>query len=237
MAAAAMRRDSFSDGYDDHQAFSHRYIAQHHGPPHRNLASSVTIGTADRYSVDIDDIRYPPHERDDNLVYEASVLTARQRYGHGQPTSWHDGSQMATRVNAVQQQHSFGNGNLTSASLPSYSSHHAHHSQLPQLHVGGTRLLPHPSTVPDPQPALMHQNYDGTHQNHRLPESSTLLTPLPGYSAPALMTSMQTGGGGMSFGVSAESYELYETDIDNGSRPGTGHASLGGHASTDEYSQ
>lgn len=229
MAAAAMRRDSYSDGYDDHHSFGHRYMPQHHGLSQRHISSSVNIGSAERYSLPVDDMRYPPNERDDSLVYESATLTARPRYGH-QPASWHDGSTMSHRVNAVQQHNSFGNGDVNaSSSLPSYTSH-AHHSQLPQLHVGGGRMQPHPSTVPDSQSALMHHS-------QRLPESSTLMTPLPGYSTPALMSSMQAGGGGLAFGVSAESYELYETDIDNGSRPGTGHASLGGHASTDEYSQ
>ncbi|KJA23880.1 hypothetical protein HYPSUDRAFT_201012 [Hypholoma sublateritium FD-334 SS-4] len=51
VTAAAMRLDSFSDG-----------------TPHQTLASSVTVGSADRYSADIDDITYAPHEWDDNLV-------------------------------------------------------------------------------------------------------------------------------------------------------------------------
>ncbi|KAF8966327.1 hypothetical protein BDZ97DRAFT_1917704 [Flammula alnicola] len=232
-SAAAMHRDSFSDGYDDHQGFNHRYLGTHHAlQHHRHLPSSVTIGTAERYSVAIDEIRYPPQDRDDGLGVYEPALTARQRYGGNvQPASWHGGSNLSARANAVQQPSYNSYNNSPTTSLP---TQHAHHSQLPQLDMGGGRLQPHPSTVPDHQSAPMQSLSNSQQDGGRLPQNSTLLTPLPGYPTSSLMPSLHNGGGNVAY--TTEGYELYETDIDNGSRPGTGHASLGGHASADEFS-
>lgn len=202
-----MRRDSYNDAYDDSGYYDLSSHSLHHRQPHSShhsgLPSSVSIphsGTADRYSVSIEDIRYPAHDRDDGLVNYGSLAT-RQRYGGNIPSSWHGGSHNPSRSN-IQQQY-------ISSSLPNQS---AHHSQLPQLSIN----------------SRLHQSSSGALPPNRLPQNSTLLTPLPGYQ-PSLIPLLQSGNG---LSYSADGYDAY--DEDTNSRPGTGRASIGAH-SGDEF--
>ena len=153
-------------------------------------------GTTDRYSVSIDDIRYPAHDRDDDhdLISYGSLAT-RQRYSGSLPSSWHGGSHISSRP-SIQQQY-------LASSLPNQPSHH---SQLPQLSIN----------------SRLHQSSSDTLPLNRLPQNSTLLTPLPGYQTTSLIP---ISGNGLS-------YEVY--DDDSNSRPGTGHASIGAN-SGDEF--
>ena len=193
-----MRRESFSDGYDDHSGFSHRYLGSHslhhrqHPSHHPGMAltGSVTVGTVDRYSVAIDDIRYPPHGREDDFeLYDDPSPGARQRYSGLHPASWH-GSTFPTRPNIQ-------------AYTPSPLTKHTHHSHLPQLAIN-TQL-----TRPSPTPV----------HGSRLPQNSTLLTPLHGHAGSLIAPPDNA----RSIAYTAEGYEVYESDT---SRPGTGHASL-----------
>jgi transcription factor CON7 len=207
-----VRRDSYSDAYDDNGYYDHRYLSSHsihHRPlhsSHSGLPSSVSIphsGTTDRYSVAIDDIRYPAHDRDEGLINYGS-LASRHRYGGNLPSSWHGGSHISSRQN-IQQQY-------LSSSLPNQS---AHHSQLPQLNIN----------------SRLHQSSSasGTLPQNRLPQNSTLLTPLPGYQT-SLIPLLQSGNG---LSYSTDGYEAY--DEDNNSRSRTGHANSIGTRSGDEY--
>ncbi|KAF9554502.1 hypothetical protein CPC08DRAFT_727094 [Agrocybe pediades] len=208
--AAQMRRESYSDSYDDHPAFGHRYMSSHmqqrpHSSHHPGLGlpSSVNMGSSDRYSIAMDDPRYPQHDRDDGMgAYDQ--MSARQRYGNLQAASWQSGSNLSSRSNV----------NYSASAM---SSQHVHHSQLPQLAIH--------SRLPG------EQNESMSHLN-RLPQNSTLLTPLPGYSTSSLMPPLQNGNGSVAY--TADGYEIYEDD--NG-RPSTGHASIGsmGHGSGDDF--
>jgi hypothetical protein len=204
-----VRQDSYSDAYDDNGYYEQRYLSSHSihhrslHSSHSGLPSSVSIphsGTADRYSVAIDDIRYPAHDRDEGLI-NYGPLAGRQRYGGNLPSSWHGGSHISSRPN-IQQQY-------LSSSLPNQSTHH---SQLPQLSTN----------------SRLHQSSSGTLPQNRLPQNSTLLTPLPGYQT-SLIPLLHSGHG---LSYSTDGYEAY--DEDNNSRSGTGHASIGTH-SGDEF--
>ena len=210
-ANTIVRRDSYSDAYDDNGYYDHRYLSSHSihhrslHSAHSGLPSSVSIphsGTTDRYSVSIDDIRYPAHDRDEGLINYGS-LASRHRYGGNLASSWHGGSHISSRPN-IQQQY-------LSSSLPNQS---AHHSQLPQLSIT----------------SRLHQSSSasGTLPQNRLPQNSTLLTPLPGYQT-SLIPLLQSGNG---LPYSTDGYEAY--DEDNNPRSGTGHASIGTH-SGDEF--
>ena len=210
-ANAIARRDSYGDTYDDNGYYDHRYLNSHSihhrslHSSHSGLPSSVSIphsGTTDRYSVAIDDIRYPAHDRDEGLINYGS-LASRHRYGGNLPSSWHGGSHLSSRTN-IQQQY-------LSSSLPNQS---AHHSQLPQLNINSR--LHQSSTV------------SGTLSQNRLPQNSTLLSPLPGYQT-SLIPLLQSGNG---LSYSHDGYETY--DEDSNSRSRTGHASIGTH-SGDEF--
>ena len=169
-----MRRDSYNDAYDDNGYYDQRYLNSHsihhrvvHSSHHSGLPSSVSIphsGTSDRYSVSIEDIRYPAHDRDDGLINYGS-LASRQRYGSNLPSSWHGGSHVSPRPN-IQQPY-------LSSSLPNQP---AHHSQLPQLNINSRLHQPSSSTLPV----------------NRLAQNSTLLTPLPGYQT-SLIPTLQSG--------------------------------------------
>jgi transcription factor CON7 len=63
-----------------------------------------------------------------------------------------------------------------------------------------------------------------------LPPGSTLLTPLPGYEPPAIISNMQ---GDQELGY--EAYDRYGRTYESDGRPGTGHASLGGTSADGEY--
>ena len=130
------------------------------------------------------------------------TMMGRPRTGNFQPASWHGGSHMPPR-------------NIQQQSFSTPLQMHPHHSQLPHLSINAR-----------PQPSL---DSDTTGHINRLPHNSTLLTPLPGYSAPSLM---QNGGGNVAYNT--QSYEIYE---DDGGRPGTGHASIAsmGHGSGDDF--
>ncbi|KDR80662.1 hypothetical protein GALMADRAFT_207666 [Galerina marginata CBS 339.88] len=208
--SVSMRRDSYSDSYDDQAGYNQRYLLHslHHRPhsSHHPGMGSVTIGTTERYTVPIEDIRYPPQERDDALgAYDHT--TTRQRYSNVQPASWHGGSNVSSLRNVPQ---SYNPSSLST-----------HHSQLPQLAIN-TRL---PQPLGDDEPAAAQLN--------RLPQNSTLLTPLPGYHTPSLMAPLHNGSGSVAY--TPQGYEIYEEDS-NG-RPGTGHASIAsmGHASGDDF--
>ena len=192
-----MRRESFSDNYDDHSGFNHRYLGSHslHHRQHSShqhgmgLTGSVAVGTVDRYAVAIDGIRYPPQDREDDFeLYDDPSLTARQRYSGLHPPSWHS-STFPTRPNIQ-------------AYTPSPLTKHTHHSHLPQLAINTHMTRPSPTPV--------HGN--------RLPQNSTLLTPLHGHGDHSLIAPLDNT---RSVGYT-EGYEVYETDT---SRPGTGHAS------------
>ncbi|KAF8906227.1 hypothetical protein CPB84DRAFT_1844485 [Gymnopilus junonius] len=205
-AVVSMRHDSYSDSYDDHTGFNQRYLAHSlqqrpHSSHHPGLGS-VTIGTTNRYSIPIDDIRYPVQERDDGMgAYDRMI--SRHKFGNMQPASWHGGSHLP--VQNIQQQ----------PFATSLSAQHAHYSQLPQLAINPR--LP-PSADPD----------NAAHLS-RLPQNSTLLTPLPGYSTLSLIQNNSGSGA-----YTSQGYETYEDD--NG-RPGTGHASIAsmGHGSGDDF--
>jgi hypothetical protein len=192
------------ESYDDHSGFNHRYLASHalHHREHSShqlampSAGSLTADALDRYSVAIDDIRYPPQDREDDFeLYNDTSLTARQRYGGLQPASWH-GSTFPTRPNIQ-------------AYTPSPLTKHGH---LPQLAIN-TQIT---------RPSL------GPVNGNRLPQNSTLLTPLHRYPGPSLIAPLDNAG---SMAYTTEEYDLYETDT---SRPGTGHTSIG-NASLDEF--
>ncbi|TFK39863.1 hypothetical protein BDQ12DRAFT_628860 [Crucibulum laeve] len=197
-----IRRDSIPDDSSLYDA--PRYAPQHHSLPlsrqmsghsASGLPLSVSIpqhGSNERYSISVDDIRYPIHERDDHEV-DYGHVSARQRFNTGNmPSSWHPGSSLPSRTNLHE----------------SYtSSTHEHQAQ-------------HPSAARRPSPS-------STLPMNRLPSNSTLFTPLPGYQAPSMLPTLQSGGD-ISY---TEGYELYE---DDGSRPGTGHASIG-RGSGEEY--
>ncbi|KAF8817423.1 hypothetical protein BYT27DRAFT_7126125 [Phlegmacium glaucopus] len=175
-AGGIVRRDSYIDSYDDNGYFDQRYLSSHsinhrpHSSHHPGLPSSVSIphsGTTDRYSVSIDDIRYPTNDRDDGLLNYGS-LASRQRYSGNLPSSWHGGSHIPSRPN-IQQQY-------LSSSFPNQP---AHHSQLPQLSIN----------------SHLHQASSGIPPANRLPQNSTLLMPLPGYQTTSLIPLLQSGNG------------------------------------------
>ena len=192
------------------------------------LQSSVTIGGGGvgQQSVLVDDI---------NVRFSASTerdeFSAQAQADHGVSGSGLDPFEHHPHGDMSQAQ-SQGMGMGMSAreryagGLPSSSSWtsngnvhpHAHHSQLPQLTIGSTL------------PRIAHHHHQQQHQQqpHSAPAGNipTLLTPLPGYHPSSLLPSIHghTHSGGLD-----ESYELrsYEDDeLENSSRPGTGHTSL-----------
>lgn len=213
------RQESFSDSYDDHSAYNHRYLSSHSSPLHHRphhvlgLASSVPIASNDRFAaMGMDDMRY---QADDGLgAYDP--MSARLRYSNLQPASWHGASHLSQRniaqnysnVQQQQQQQQQGQGQGP-----------AHHSQLPQLAIT--------SRVPQ------HQAHEADYLNSRLPQNSTLLTPL--YPPSSMIPTVQNGNGSMPY--PADAFELYDTDVDSNGRPGTGHASIAslGHGSGDDF--
>lgn len=177
--------------------------SSHH--PGLGLPSSVTIGS-DRYSIAIDDIRYPPnHDRDDGLgAYDQ--MSARQRYGNLHTASSWQGNPSNISPRSSQQQN--------------YNSSIHHHSQLPQLAINSRMSLE------------QQQQSDSSSHLGRLPQNSTLLTPLPGYASSASLMN------GNAYGAAPDGgYEMYDDDNNNNGRPGTGHNSIGsmGHGSGDDF--
>ncbi|PPQ78398.1 hypothetical protein CVT25_011621 [Psilocybe cyanescens] len=176
-AAVSMHRESYSDSYDDH-SYNHRYLSSHamHHRPHSShhnvlgLASSVTIGTTERYSaMGMDDMRFSALDRDEDALSAYGHLAARQRYTNVQPASWHGGSTLPPRSNLQ----GFNPGQ------------HPHHSHLPQLAI---------------TPRLSQQTQETDHlnaQHNRLPHNSTLLTPI--YPPSSMIPPLQNGNGSMAY--------------------------------------
>jgi transcription factor CON7 len=81
-------------------------------------------------------------------------------------------------------------------------------------------------SIPAPQQLPTASNSRGG----GLPPGSTLLTPLPGYEPPAVISGMQ---GDQELGY--EVYDRYGRVYESDGRPGTGHASLGGASADGEY--
>lgn len=183
MPAMAMR-------HDESGAYDARYgVMQHRQHPAMGLSVNVPHpGSADRFAVPIEDIRYPPHEREEEAIHYGNL---RRFNNVGTPSSWHAGSTLSSRAGLTQ--------SYISSSLPSQPSH-----------------------ASPPSPRMVG----------RLGPDSTLLTPLPGYqnhqSHAGLLPPLHPGG---DLTYSSEGYDLYESD----SRPGTGHASIGGHVSGDDF--
>lgn len=231
-ASVSLRRDSYSDLYDDHAAYESRYIAHHAQYPSRDhtmndglgLPSSVTIGMAERYSVPVEEIRYPSsHERDDGNGIGAGYeqMSARQRYMSGVPATWHGGSSLSRSNLLHHQQREHQNGYFSSASGSSGMQHHAHHSQLPQLSIGG-RIA---NSSPHSAPPITHDHNPALHGNRGLPQNNSLLTtPLSAYHSSSMIPTISSGGGASNIIYSTEGYELY--DSDSTGRPGTGHTNL-----------
>lgn len=175
---------------DESGSYDTRYGSmQHRQHPAMGLSVNVPhAGSANRFAVPIEDIRYPPHEREDDVLHYGSL---RRFNNVGTPSSWHAGSNLASRAGFSQ--------SYMSSSLPSAPSHPS---------------SPSPRTV------------------GRLGPDSTLLTPLSGYqnhqSHPGLLPPLHPAG---ELPYPPDSYDLYESD----SRPGTGHASIGGHVSGDDF--
>lgn len=150
---------------------------------HSAMGLSVNVphaGSADRFAMPIEDIRYPPYEREDygNL---------RRFNSAGTPSSWHAGSTLASRVGINQP--------YMPSSLPSQSSH---------------PTSPSPRTV------------------ERLGPDSTMLTGYQNHQAHSELLPPLHPAGELTY--SPDGFDLYESD----SRPGTGHASLGGYVSGDD---
>ncbi|KAF9525323.1 hypothetical protein CPB83DRAFT_772202 [Crepidotus variabilis] len=236
-AAVSMRRDSYADLYEDHAAYDPRYLTHHSQHPSRGhgmhdglgLPASVNIGMTDRYTVPVEEIRYPPsHERDDgNGVYEP--MSARQRYMNGVPASWHGGSALS-RSNLMhhQQRQQDVYGSVSGSSMTQQQP--AHHSQLPQLAIG-SRI---PGSSPHSAPAHSHEQNTAMHGHRGLPQNSTLLTPLSGYHSSSLVPTMSSGGGAGNVMYTSEGYEVY--DSDSTGRPGTGHTNFSvSQTSVDEF--
>jgi hypothetical protein len=173
---------------DESGAYDTRYgMMQHRQHPAMGLSVNVPhAGSADRFAMPLEDIRYPHHERDE----EAFHYSMRRFNNTGTPSSWHASSSLSSRAGLTQ--------SYISSSLPSQPNH----------------ASPPPRTV------------------GRLVPDSTLLTSLPGYqnhqSHTGLAPSLHPGG---DMAYPPDGYDLYESD----SRPGTGHASVGGHVSGDEF--
>ncbi|PPQ63815.1 hypothetical protein CVT24_009810 [Panaeolus cyanescens] len=190
-ASAAMRRESYSDGYDDHVNYNPRYLA--HRQQQHSLASSVSLAhntSADRFAVSIDNLRYPL-ESDDTL---GGGYDSRPRsYGSsGIPASWHgNSSSLISRTHVQSQQHQ-----------QHYESNSVHHSQLPHLPIN--------------RPSQQQQALN------RLPQNSTLLTPLPGYHTASILSGTA---------YPSDGFDFY--DEESNGRPGTGHASIGGASEHD----
>lgn len=224
-ANLAMRRDSYGDAYDDPVGYAQSYLSHH--PPHYvprvhplheglGLPSSVTIGTGERYTIPIEDIRYPPsNERDDGAGLGCGYenMISRNRYPGGLPSSWH-GSSALSRSNLVHHQHQDSYG-------PSPApQQHAHHSQLPHLAISANiprPLSPPPHSAPHP------------HAHHPAPNRHNgplLTTPLSTYAphASSLIPAVQNPGGAANLIYTSEGYELY--DSDSTGRPGTGHTNV-----------
>ena len=181
---------SYSDAYDDNGPgyYDHRYLSSHSihyrslHSSHLGLPSSVSIphsGTADRYSVAIDDIQYLHMTMTKVSLIMVSGLP--QRYGGNLPSSWHGGFHISSQSNVHQQ--------YLSSSLLNQPSHH---SQLPQLNIN-SRLHQSESS-----------SASGTLPQNHLPQNSTLLTPLPGYQT-SLIPLLQSGNG---LSYSTDGYEL-----------------------------
>lgn len=176
-----MRPDE-SGTYDAHYG-----VMQYRQHPAMGLSVNIPhAGSVDRFAVPIEDIRYPPYEREDGLHYGS----LRRFNSVGTPSSWHAGSTLASRAGFSQP--------YIPSSLPSQPSHPS---------------SPSPRTV------------------GRLGPDSTLLTSLSGYqnhqTSSGLLPPLHSTG---ELTYSPEGYDLYESD----SRPGTGHASLGGYISGDD---
>lgn len=213
-SSTIMRRSSFNARHGEYD-YDHRYgqsphVSHHRQHPSRQpdlgMPSSVPIPqpiTRERYSGPVDDVRYSVQGRDGHPLHHPDS-PVRQRYSDNLPNSWNGTPPLSSRASLHQP--------YLSSSLP---SHHAHHSQLPQLSIQPSHAPSHHSPL---SPMNMAMN--------RLPQNSTLLTPLPGYQASSLLPPL-AGHEELNYG---ESYEVYEND----SRPGTGHTSLG-PGSADEY--
>jgi len=174
---------------DESGTYDARYGVMHR--QHSAMGLSVNIphaGSADRFAVPIEDIRYPPHEREEDVLHYGNL---RRFNNVGTPSSWHGGSTLASRAGL--------NQSYISSSLPS-----------------------HPNHASPPSPRMVG----------RLGPDSTLLTPLPGYQNhqphAGILPPLHAAG---DLTYASEGYDLYESD----SRPGTGHASIGGHVSGDEF--
>ncbi|KAF9006073.1 hypothetical protein BDQ17DRAFT_1352678 [Cyathus striatus] len=205
----SMRRANISNRSDDNIYGMHRYntsgssTSLHQQSMHNpapGLPSSLSIpqqGSGQRYSVSIEDIRYPIHDRDD-LVVNYGHMSARQRYSTGLPASWHPGSSLPTR------HESYMSAGGINQSHPSQPTPLPINSLQPPAHTQGRPPSPSHSQPPTGQ----------------LPADSTLFTPLPGYQPPSLLPPLQHGGGDMA----GYHYKVYDEES---GRPSTGHASLG----------
>ncbi|KXN92418.1 hypothetical protein AN958_07036 [Leucoagaricus sp. SymC.cos] len=187
---SARRIPAMSMRPDESGAYDARYgVMQHRQHPAIGLSVNVPhAGSADRFAVPIEDIRYPPHERDEDVLHYSNL---RRFNNVGTPSSWHAGSTLSSRAGLGQ--------SYISSSLPSQPGH--------------------PSS---PSPRMVG----------RLGPDSTLLTPLSGYqnhqSHSGILPPLHSAG---DLAYPPDGYDLYESD----SRPGTGHASIGGHVSEDEF--
>ncbi|KAL0953828.1 hypothetical protein HGRIS_005008 [Hohenbuehelia grisea] len=199
---------------------SHSHVRHPSLPGLNGLPSSISVpqmvGQDTRYALNmpLEDIRFPPDEHDDQGL-NAYGLTARQRYGSAPgslPASWSSSMRESTTSSGMQQQQ--------------------------QQNPFGLNLS---------NAGMMSSN--GPLSMNRLPADSTLLTPLPGYEPPSMLAPLPGGdlsvsststfqqpGGEANNAVpnganGGQGYDVYDEDA--GTRPSTGHASLG--ASGDEY--
>lgn len=242
-AAANIRRDSFGDNYDDSTGYDHQYGGQHAShlvhPISRShsfqddlgLPTSVSIA-GERYSVPIEDIRYPPsNEREEDSEgmgggYSNGILN-RPRYSNGLPSSWHGNSVLSRSPNSGNLQHQHQHHeHYEPASVPP----HTHHSHLPHLAIGGGVTRP---MSPPPHSAPVHYHNHSAMSVNRvgggLPESGALLTtPLSGYhhDSSSLISPIQNGSALANVIYASERYDLYDTDSTG--RPGTGHTNASG---------
>jgi hypothetical protein len=124
----------------------------------------------------MDEIRFPLDDRE-RFVHHGELERerdfARQRYATGTPTAWHHSARPLS------------NSSSGTGSAVGYDSQ-AQPTPPSQL-THGHHLAP--SQQPQPQQTVPNISRLGTDvMMNRLPADSTLLTPLPGYEPPALLT-------------------------------------------------
>lgn len=189
---------------DEHDIYNtRRYSSQSHiSPSMYHRPASYHSGTA----LPSGETQGDRYARDNQL--STSTYQTRPRYNDATRASWHAGS-TSHEINTQQ---------YISTSLPTQSHIQQGHSVHQLNNQSQYSLQTHPRPMSPP-----HMT------SSRLPPDSTLLTPLPGYQAPAILPPLQVGG---ELGYPSDGYDVY--DDESHPRPSTGHTSIG-YGSADEY--